>query len=846
MKVNLKSQLLMVALLFSIGSILAQRPAGRSAGDTTTTANDTSKIAKVKPPSKGPKPYAEIITAKSKTSIGMFKVHFLDDKYFFEIPKTLLKREILVVNRISKAPSAGRNSGLSYAGDDIGENVIWFEKGPNDNIFLRTISYAEYTKDSTSPMFTAVNNSNIQPIEFAFDIKAFSKDSSAVVIDVTDLVNGDNDVLFLDNGTKKRANLSALQKDKSYVVNVKTFPINVEVVTVKTYASSPVGPNDGNVTLELNSSMVLLPQNPMQARYYDPRVGYFNVGYTDFDLNPQGVKRVSIVKRWRLEPKEEDMEKYKRGELVEPKKPIVFYIDPATPAKWVPYLIQGVNDWQTAFEKAGFKNAIIAKRAPTKEENPEWSLEDARFSAIVYKPSTIPNASGPSVADPRSGEIMESHINWYHNVMQLIRNWYFVQASPLDSRARKMVFDDELMGQLIRFVSSHEVGHTLGLRHNFGSSSTVPVEKLRDKAWVEANGHTPSIMDYARFNYVAQPEDNVSPKGIFPRIGDYDNWAINWGYRLMPEFSSPEAEKTAMNKWVMEKMKNKRLWFGDGESNRDDPRNQTEQVGDDAVKGSLYGIKNLKRIMPNLNEWTKEPNEDYANLEMMYGEVTTQFNRYNNHVLRTIGGIMKTPKVTEEPGMVYETVSKAKQKEAINYLNENLFKTPEWLINNDIYGKTGLNGLKVIGDLQEGIISSMFRASTLNHLVQAATFPGGETYTIPELLNDVKKGVWSELTTRKPIDVYRRQLQQAYVDRMDVVLNPPAPVVLPQGFPQGRGGFAPPVDNDYVDVQASVRAHLTALKAEVNAATVSSTDQMTKNHLKEMSRRIDKALNPKK
>lgn len=844
MRSTTKKWLLISIVSFCSVNILAQRPGNKAPADTATALSDTSKNAKAKPVSKGPKPYSEIITAKAKTSLGMFKVHFLDDKYFFEIPKNLFKREILVVNRISKAPTAGRNSGLSYAGDDIGQNVIWFERGPNDNIFLRTISYAEYTKDSTSPMFMSVNNSNIQPIEFAFDIKAFSKDSSAVVIDVTDLVNGDNDVLFLDNGTKKRANLTSIQKDKSYVVTVKTFPINVEVVTVKTYASSPVGPNDGNVTLELNSSMVLLPQNPMQARYYDPRVGYFNVGYTDFDLNPQGVKRVSIVKRWRLEPKEEDMDKYKRGELVEPKKPIIFYIDPATPAKWIPYLIQGVNDWQTAFEQAGFKNAIMAKRAPTKEENPEWSLEDSRFSAIVYKPSTIPNASGPSVADPRSGEIMESHINWYHNVMQLIRNWYFVQASPLDSRARKMVFDDELMGQLIRFVSSHEVGHTLGLRHNFGSSSTVPVEKLRDKAWVEANGHTPSIMDYARFNYVAQPEDNISTKGIFPRIGDYDEWAIAWGYRRFAEYKSADAEKTAMNKWVMEKMKNKRLWFGDGETNRDDPRNQTEQVGDDAVKGSLYGIKNLKRIMPNLNEWTKEPNEDYANLEMMYGEVTTQFNRYNNHVLRTIGGIMKTPKVTEEPGMVYETVAKVKQKEAVNYLNENLFKTPNWLINNDIYGKTGLNGLKVIGDLQEGIIGNMFRSSTLNHLVQAATFPGAETYTIPELLTDVKKGVWSELPAHKAIDVYRRQLQKTYVDRMDVVLNPP-PVVIPQGITFGRG-FTPPVDNDYVDVQASVRAHLISLKTEVNSAAATSTDQMTKIHLREMSRRIEKALNPKK
>jgi len=838
MKLFLKSLLLTIFLL-NTGILMAQRD---KKPPEVTAMPDTSKKAKV--PAKGPRPYAEIITPKTKTDEGMFKVHFLDDKYFFEIPHSLLKREILVVNRISKAPSSGRNAGLSYAGDGIGQNVIWFERGPNDNIFLRTISYAEYTKDSTSPMFTSVNNSNIQPIDFAFDIKAFSKDSSAAVIDATDLINGDNEVLFLGSSSKKRANLAALQKDKSYVVTVKTFPINLEVVAVKTYGSSPTAATAGNTTLELNSSFVLLPEKPMQARYFDPRVGYFTVGYTDFDLNPQGVKRISLVKRWKLEPKEEDMEKYKRGELVEPKKPIIYYIDPATPEKWIPYLIQGVNDWQKSFEKAGFKNAVMAKRAPTKAENPEWSLEDARYSAIVYKPSTIPNASGPSISDPRSGEIMESHINWYHNVMLLLRNWYFVQASPLDARARKMVFDDELMGQLIRFVSSHEVGHTLGLRHNFGSSSAVPVEKLRDKAWLDANGHTPSIMDYARFNYVAQPEDNIGDKGIYPRIGDYDDWAIDWGYRLFPQYNSPDAEKTHLNKWVMEKMKDKRLWFGDGESNRDDPRNQTEQVGDDPVLGSQYGIKNLKRIVPNLDNWTRESNEDYANLAMMYGEVTTQFNRYNNHVLRIIGGVMKTPKMTEEAGVVYETVPRAKQKEAVVYLNNTVFATPTWLINNDINAKTGLNSLKEIGKLQENILNGLFRNSTLNHLVEADAFPGSDDYKITELLSDIKSGIWGELSTRKPIDIYRRQLQQMYVDKIDKLLNPEP--VKPVEIPAALRAFIIPVDDDLVDVQSSLRASLSSLKAEVNAAANTSTDQMTKIHLKEMSRRIDNALDPKK
>src|SRR5690606_15429008 len=385
-------------------------------------------------------------------------------------------------------------------------------------------------------------------------------------IDVTDYISSDNNVLFFSSTLKTSNRIGSQQSDKSYIAGVRSYPTNIEISTVKTYGrtaapstsgSSRSSAPSGNITVELNSSLVMLPKVPMKPRNYDARVGYFTTGYTDFDANPHGVESVRLIKRWRLEPKPEDMEKYKRGELVEPAKPIIFYIDPATPKKSVPYLIQGINDWQKSFEKAGFKNGIIGKPARTKAEDPEWSLEDARYSAIVYKPSPIPNASGPSIADPRSGEILESHINWHHNVMQLIHDWYFVQCAPVDEGARTMRFDDELMGQLIRFVSSHEVGHTLGLRHNYGSSSTVPVEKLRDKKWVEENGHTPSIMDYARFNYVAQPEDNISRAGLFPRIGDYDDWAIEWGYKLFPNITSEEEEKAHLNKWVITRLADK-------------------------------------------------------------------------------------------------------------------------------------------------------------------------------------------------------------------------------------------------------------------------------------------------
>ncbi|HYM94147.1 MAG TPA: zinc-dependent metalloprotease [Chitinophagaceae bacterium] len=801
-----------------------------------------------------PKPYKEVITDKAITRIGFFKVHKVEEKYYFEIPDDLLGRDILVVNRLAQT-----QEGMGYGGDQIGQNVIRFEKGPNHKIFLRSVSYAVYAKDSTSPMFKSVRNSNLQPIAAAFDIKAYSKDSTGSVIDITDYVNGDNDILFYSSTAKTVLRIGALQPDKSYIVAVNPYPINIEITAVKTYGRLPAlanggfgggfgggaRPTSGNLTVELNSSLVLLPKVPMQARYFDDRVGYFTVGYTDFDANPQGVKSIELAKRWRLEAKPEDMEKYKRGELVEPQKQIVYYIDPATPKKWIPYLIQGINDWQTAFEQAGFKNAIIGKVAPAKEEDSAWSLEDARNSAIVYKPSETQNASGPSVADPRSGEIIETHINWYHNVMELIRNWYMIQAGPNDPRARQMVFPDDLMGQLIRFVSSHEVGHTLGLRHNFGSSSSVPVENLRNKAWVEANGHTPSIMDYARFNYVAQPEDNISEKGLFPRIGDYDKWAIEWGYRLFPEYKSPDAEKTHLNQWVIEKLKNHRLWWGDGESNQDDPRSQTEDLGDDAMKASAYGIKNLQRIIPQLMQWTKVENDDYSNLTEIYGQVSAQYSRYMGHVARNVGGIYKTPKVVEDPGPVYEFTPKAKQSDAVAFLNQQLFTTPSWLINNDIFSKTGGNPLLIIGNIQTMTLNRLFSTNTLGKLIQDEAETGNSAYKMTELFNDLKKGIWSELVSKKTIDVYRRNLQKSYINILTDILNPPTTVTVTLGG--GRGGFVgtPTIDPNISDIKSLVRAQLTALKSEASAAAAAISDPMSKYHLQDIVKRIDNALNPK-
>lgn len=802
----------------------------------------------------GPKPYKDVITDKAKTSRGFFTVHKVDDKYYFELPPKLLGRDILVINRVSKSSVESPKSFLGYAGDRISENVIRFEKGPNNKIFLKNISYNVNPVDSTKPMYKSVLNSNIQPIAMAFDIKTIASDSlgSGIVIDITDNISVDNEIFGFGGFAKPAFQVGGFQADKSYVIGVRPYPTNIEISTVKTFSKSAGQPGLGQppsqatVTLEMNSSMLLLPEKPMRPRYEDNRVGYFTVGYTDFDANPQGVKDISMIKRWRLEPKPEDMEKYKRGELVEPAKQIVYYIDPSTPKKWVPYLIQGVNDWQVAFEKAGFKNAIIGKEAPTKEQDSTWSLEDARNSAIVYKPSEVLNAQGPSEADPRSGEIMESHINWFHNVMKLLRDWYLIQAGAVDPRSHKMVFDDELMGQLIRFVSSHEVGHTLGLLHNFGSSAGVPVENLRNKAWVEANGHTPSIMDYARFNYVAQPEDNISPIGLYPRIGEYDKWAIEWGYKLITDVSSAADEVPVLDKWVEAKASDKRYYYGKQEfPPAEDPRNQSECIGDNAMKASTYGIKNLQRILPNLVTWTKQPDEDYADLSELYGELVGQFRRYIGHVCTNFGGIYETYKKSTQPGDVYEYVSKETQKEAADFVNKQVFTTPTWLINKDISGKTGVNPTSTILGLQESALSLMLNTNRMGKMLNAEAAMGSQAYTINDLLGDLKQSVFTELASKKPIDIYRRNLQKSYVERLGNIINPPVGMQGSIIITIGGQPPAPVVDTKKTDILSFLKGHARELKAAIDAAAASATDKATKYHLQDLSDRLKKILDPK-
>lgn len=707
---------------------------------------------------------------------GLFDVVYTGNEWFFYVPDSLLSREFLVTVRYASTP-ANTNQ---YGGELVNEQTVYFQKAPGNKLLLRSRLLVN-TADSVDAINKAIVISNTDPIIGSFKIESVER--NRYKIKVGSFFLEDNPAIGVTQQVKRSMGLQVLLGASSFIESIKSFPMNTEIRMVKTWMSSQsnnyAAASTGKVTLGLNVSFVLLPKVPMQRRLFDPRVGYFADSFTYFSDNQQRVEPKRFITRWRLEPKDSaDMEKMKRNELVEPKKPIVFYIDPATPKQWVPYLIQGVNDWQVAFEKAGFKNAIYAKEWP--ENDSTMSMEDARYSCIRYLASSMENAYGPHVHDPRSGEILESHICWYHNVMALVHDWYMVQAGTLDEAAQKMKFDTELMGQLIRFVSSHEVGHTLGLRHNFGSSSTVPVDSLRSKSFLEKYGHTPSIMDYARFNYVAQPEDSIPRSGIFPRINDYDNWAIEWGYKPMFNAYDDVSDHWELEKLTSERLANNpRLWFGDGETNRtNDARCQTEDLGDNAMQASEYGIKNLKRIVKVLPQWTYESNDiNGKNLSSIYNQVNSQFMRYCYHVIANIGGVYYNYKTVDQPGDVYVDEPKAKQEEAVAFLEHNVLTEPKWLIAEPYMLRIMLNPQMFVERLGTKVLGSMLSSAVLDRMTA--------TYPVDEYLPRVYDYLFSEVSNNAQPSSYRKALQRYAVSRLLSIFNtsqqkPYYPVVLKQ------------------------------------------------------------------
>ncbi len=713
--------------------------------------------------------YKELLKKGGSVQKGVFTVRHIDTKWYFEVPEKMMNRMFLVVTRFVNVPQGF----AKLPGEEVNHNTVYFERRDDKTLFMRNYIKTQIA-NAKDNMAQLVEKSTIDPIIMKFDIIGKDSVTGDHLVDVTNLFMQDNHISSFSQSDKNMIGVAGLMQDRSFIDTIKAFPTNIEVATLRTYAATagsnaptPTGQRmqrsiaarTGSITLSLNTSIVLLPEVPMQPRLEDDRVGFFVERFTTFS-DDEPSKHYAMTQRYRLEPK--DPKAYAAGKLTEPKKQIVYYIDPATPKKWVPYLIKGVNDWNVAFEAAGFKNAIVAKEVPA---GSDISPDDARYSFLRYLPSETENAYGPHVSDPRSGEIIEAHVCWYHNVMNLVRKWYITQCGPLDKRAQKMQLDDKLMGELIRFVSSHEVGHTLGLRHNMISSHFTPVEKLRDKKWVEAHGHTYSIMDYARFNYVAQPEDNISEKGLFPRINDYDKWAIKWGYQYRPEFKDPYKERVALRKEVTDMLrKNPHVAYCGDEGRGQDPRSQTESIGDNNMKASDYGIKNLKRIMDNLEKWTAQPDGQYDDLNEMYQSVRQQFQRYCGHVQRNILG----RQINTIPGMKrYDYTPKETQKEAIQWMGRNVLDAPLWLYPQSILDKVGTDADDEMINRSRTVLAYLLSGTMVANQIKRGNYPA------EEYLDDVLAAAWKPIEgTNERLNNFNRQMQRAYVNLLGAAINP--------------------------------------------------------------------------
>ena len=779
-----------------------------------------------------PKPYNQVITSAATTDSGVFMIHRLGEKLFYEIPKAMFGREFLMV-----ADQRGTIRGVRYAGEEISNRIVVWERMGN-KVFLRIVSYA-MRADSTQPVARAVRLSNIAPIIMSFDVASWHTPDSAAVIEATKLFTTDVAELNLRQSGMR---IRRMDPARSVVDRARAFPRNVEVSALQTFevdsvpgpAGSPPNRSLNSITMLMNYSMVLLPEHPMMARLCDDRVGYFNLSFENYDDDRVSGARRCFIKRFRLEPKDPN------AAVSDPIQPIVWYIDPATPAKWVPWLIKGVEMWEPVFRAAGFSNAITAKVGST--DDPNFDLDDARNSTIRWLPSTIENAYGPSVSDPRSGEIMNANIGFYHNITSLVEAWYWTQAGAADPRARTLPFPDSLMGLMVAYVATHEVGHSLGLRHNMVASTYFPVDSLRSKSFTcGMKGTSPSIMDYARYNYVAQPGDSAC---LMQGIGPYDYFAIDWGYRRISTAPSPDAERPLLDSLArLQDAQPWDRWIGDGDPV--DPRIITEALGDDPVKASGYGVRNIKRLVGMLiPATTGDRLDNYDRLDDMYTELISQWAREMNHVAVVVGGVYQFTKYAGQTGRVYQPVPRAKQAEAVQFLNDNLFTTPSFFFDPEILRRIEPTGfVERVRQRQTAVLNLLFQDARLSRLAeQSATQPG--SYTITDLFGDVRRGVFSEFGGGAVrVDEYRRNVQRAFVDQMERLISTPLVTPLPPGFTPFPGfNFPPPRP---ADARAQARLELVDLQTTLRAALSRAADRTTRAHVVDLQARIDQILNPR-